>query len=486
MGLISACFLNPTLFIIFYITLSILTLNKKKLFISLQITLAIFLMIKSGYNLPNMEEGAKVGTIYFKISSITKSNSNFKSSLVYRGSGKLFKTIDGDIIGKNFPCAIRWPIKAGSEDIKKNGIYLIRGTLKSTKTGSYFFTPDKMAVWHPVKTLFNLAYTRYRVKETIKRYVASCIPEKKTKEFLSGIITGDFEDKIMQDSFSSLGLSHIMAISGFHFAIIAGICSYFLRFFLPQKYITIALTTLLSAYFLLIGPSPSILRAWAMCLITLFGFYSERPAISLNSLGVAILLIIFFDPMQCFSIGFIFSFLVTASILIWFEPINNFLDIILEKRPLSQILEMNIIDQHFYLTLAMAKKIAALSIAINIFAMPLTLFFFHRFPTLSLIYNLFIPFLVSISIFLFLLATIFYFSLPFLGVCLHMINANFTHFMLNFIYNVPTSLNFFIRVQSVPLSFIISYLILLFFLGIMIRERFRIKHSLVDQKSFFF
>ena len=55
------------------------------------------------------------------------------------------------------------------------------------------------------------------------------------------------------------------------------------------------------------------------------------------------------NPQIAYHIGFQFSFLATASILIFYNPINIALQSILPKRSLSDITTMNTLNQHGYI-----------------------------------------------------------------------------------------------------------------------------------------
>jgi len=97
------------------------------------------------------------------------------------------------------------------------------------------------------------------------------IPSARSASFLKGISTGDFEDHMMVMELGRFGLQHIMAISGFHFSLVALIISTLFAGFLPRKMASSTVIFLLSCYFLFLGCSPSILRAWVMIFVVLLG-----------------------------------------------------------------------------------------------------------------------------------------------------------------------------------------------------------------------
>ncbi|MFQ5729631.1 MAG: ComEC/Rec2 family competence protein, partial [Waddliaceae bacterium] len=335
----------------------------------------------------------------------------------------------------------------------------------------YYVVVKNDTLWHPVLGSWSIAEWRYSMKEGLKKTVFARIKNPRSAEVLSGIMTGDFEDRIMRMEFGKMGLQHLMAISGFHFALIAMMFSMLLRWIAPPKIATGILIILLSVYFVVLGGSPSISRAWVMCFIALMGFVAEKPSYALNSIGVAILFILFYDPLLCQTLGFQFSMVTTASILLWYPIIRVWVEKIFQKRHLGQMSKMSLIDQHCYCLLSVIKEGVALAVAVNLTALPMTLHLFEKFPFLSLLYNLFIPFLVSVSMFLFIIAGLSSVLLPPLGAILHSINSHFTHFMLNFVYNVPNTLNYNWRVSDFRAPHLIAYLCIIFLLGIFLNAR---------------
>jgi len=92
------------------------------------------------------------------------------------------------------------------------------------------------------------------------------------------------------------------------------------------------------------------------------------------------------------------------------------------------------------------------------------LYHFEQFPYFSIIYNLIFPFMISLSMLLLILGL----TLPFLPI-IHTINSHLTEFILNFAYNMPTTVDY--KFQHPGLSFdgMVIYLTLLFCLGVLLK-----------------
>ena len=76
----------------------------------------------------------------------------------------------------------------------------------------------------------------------------------------------------------------------------------------------------LFVYAFLSGWSASVVRACLMSAMILASFALEEESEPLNSLGLAALILLFLDPMNCFDIGFQLSFAAVAGILILYAP----------------------------------------------------------------------------------------------------------------------------------------------------------------------
>lgn len=429
------------------------------------------------YELPEPGLGGIEGTLFFEINSLTLGQTHFGKEWDYLGCGKKFYPTDtagSGSYGKNFPCSIHLPLKQNMERPSADRSYLIPGTLKKSKLGHYFFITDRSLPWKPIKETYSLAEARYNIKQKVKTFIQQRLGDFRTAEFLSGMITGQFEDRMMRAEFGKLGLQHLMAISGFHFALLGGILLFFLRIVFPLKAALLLLIVLMTLYFLLLGSCPSIVRAWIMTVVGLTGLLGEKRGAALNMLGVSFLFVLLYDPLLASTLGFQFSAGVTASILLFYPAAKFLLGKLILVRPLETMKRMPYFDQHCYCVLSSFREGLALALAVNVTAVPMTFYYFHKFPLMSLIYNLFIPFLVSCSIFFVLVASVTYSIFPLVGTFLFKITQLFSHYMLNFIYDAPEYLNINWYVDSLPLYILMFYLGAAFLGAILFNARDRV------------
>ncbi|KXB58975.1 ComEC/Rec2 family competence protein [Gemelliphila asaccharolytica] len=171
-----------------------------------------------------------------------------------------------------------------------------------------------------------------------------------------------FEEK---QNFSNLGISHLLAISGLHIATFLSIIYFFcsklkIREDIYKKIVFISLPL----YMLLTGLAPSVLRAGIMILIYIL--LVDKNIKALDSLLITFSLMLLYNPLYLYNIGFQLSFLVTFSLLMSYEFINS--------------------NDKYFLKLLKISLISTLS------SLPILIYNFYFFSYMALFSNLiFVP-----------------------------------------------------------------------------------------------
>lgn len=437
-----------------------------------------FLATSYGYvyithDLPHLPEEGVSGTAIFQVDSLSSTTTHIGKQWIYKGTIVRFESKDQSVVYKGLPAKI---VISQKEEIRRppaDTSYKVDGILKEGAPGNYLLKVKGDSPWHPVEGRFGLAEYRYLAKIAVGEYIQNHIKDPRNATFLTGIATGDFDDRLMRYEFSRFGLQHIMAISGFHFAIIAGILSMLLSLFFSLRKTFLILIVLLSSYFVFLGAGPSIMRAWITILIALLGFIAERKGSGLNSLGIALLAVVLYDPLVISGIGFQFSFATTAAILLLYGVLEPFSQKLFLKRRLSVMIRMSSLEQHIYFILATFRQAIALAVAVNLVALPMTLYYFQQFPIMSLLYNLFFPFMVSISMLLLIVGVL----LSTFGNAVHALNDMYTRFVLNFTYNAPPAMDYMWTTGEVSTELLIIYLSVVFFAAIGLRHKQEEQHE---------
>lgn len=216
--------------------------------------------------------------------------------------------------------------------------------------------------------LFN---TRDYVVKTIDKYIIGSNESALAKAMLIGYRVD--LDKDLVQAYSNAGVVHLIAISGLHLALVYGILFWItlqIPFFKKSKAIQLV-TILFCLWFFafLTGASPSVLRAAVMFSFISVGAIFNKRASIYNSLCVSAFVLLCFDPFLLWNVGFQLSYLAVLGIVILQKAIYSWL-----------YFKNKILD--------VSWKMASVSIAAQIFTVPLCFYYFHQLPLLFLIANL--------------------------------------------------------------------------------------------------
>ena len=117
-------------------------------------------------------------------------------------------------------------------------------------------------------------------------------------------------------AFRGSGVTHLLVVSGLHLSMVAAaVLLVFHRMRLGRRGAAALTMPVVVLFMLLIGDTPSVVRAGVMCLVGLAGRLSRSRADGLNSLGLAAILLLLYNPYMLFAAGFQLSFLAAAGVL---------------------------------------------------------------------------------------------------------------------------------------------------------------------------
>lgn len=134
---------------------------------------------------------------------------------------------------------------------------------------------------------------------------------------LNAMLLGERKDvpDFINQSMVHTGTVHILVVSGFNVGIVGFIVLLFLKVCrIPQRLRYIITASLLIFYCLMTGASVPVVRATIMGMVILISYLLKRQADIYNSLSLAALIILSFNPRQLFDIGFQLSFISVLSI----------------------------------------------------------------------------------------------------------------------------------------------------------------------------
>ncbi|GEM_PF-158186 len=146
--------------------------------------------------------------------------------------------------------------------------------------------------------------------------------------FLKAIIVGNRSglSENLKDDFVKTGTVHVIAISGLNVGLIAAIFLAFFRLLRVPRRFNLAVTALgLIFYSSVAGSDPPIIRAVIMFCIYAAGSIVKRDTDMLNSLSIAALAILLWNPKALYDPSFQLSFMALASTILFASFVNGIL-----------------------------------------------------------------------------------------------------------------------------------------------------------------
>jgi ComEC/Rec2-related protein len=192
---------------------------------------------------------------------------------------------------------------------------------------------------------------------------------------------------------------NIIAISGLHIALIAGILVSVLRVMrVSRSWCGGLVVPAIWLYTGATGWQPSAIRSAIMMTVIIGGWALKRPSDLLNSLAAAAFIILLWDPQQLFGASFQLSFFCVLSIGLLLPPIQRVCDRWLSADPLlpAELVphwRVGLNRPLRWLTTALATSLASW-----LGSLPLTAFYFHLLSPVTLLANLVIVPLSSLAL----------------------------------------------------------------------------------------
>lgn len=197
-----------------------------------------------------------------------------------------------------------------------------------------------------------------RAREAIGSRIDALFPDHADAArgiLLGGNPAGMNEDTIEQ--FRTVGIAHLLAVSGLHVGILAGSVLVLLRF-VRRLWLRVALLgTFLLAYAALTAFTPSVLRACVMLLCTLPAMPLRRRIDLPSSLSLAFVLVLLVRPFALWNASFQLSFLAVAGLALLMPVLRRSLSVLGES----------------------ASSAIASGLSVVIATMPATALFFGRY-----------------------------------------------------------------------------------------------------------
>ncbi len=156
--------------------------------------------------------------------------------------------------------------------------------------------------------------------------LAEVLPEPEAG-LAAGILIGlrDRVDRDLAAAFTTAGVSHVVAISGWNIAIVAAAVAAMTGRLGRRRRSVVTLAAIV-AYVAFAGGSASVVRAGLMAGVVLLARESGRAGRAAAALGWAVFLLLLVDPGLIGDAGFQLSSLATAGLILWASPITTWLE----------------------------------------------------------------------------------------------------------------------------------------------------------------
>ena len=177
----------------------------------------------------------------------------------------------------------------------------------------------------------------------------------------------------VREAYSRAGAMHVLAVSGLHIGIVYGVVAFLLGFLQRTRrgrlLHALACVATLWLFALVTGGSVSVMRAATMFTCVILAQASQRRANIFNTLALSAFLLLLINPYYLLSVGFQLSYLAVLGI-VYLQPRIY-----------------GLLECRFWLTDKL-WALTAVSIAAQLATLPISLYYFHQFPTYFWLANL--------------------------------------------------------------------------------------------------
>jgi len=218
----------------------------------------------------------------------------------------------------------------------------------------------------------------YPLKDRAQATIRALLPEPEAS-LLSGILLGRDSEipKDLWDAFNRTQTTHIIVISGFNIAIVAGLLSHLGQRILGRNRSLYFALSGIVLYTLFVGADPPVVRAAIMGSLYIIAIHLGRQAHALISLVVAAFLMTLLNPFTLWGLGFQLSFAATLGLILFVPSWQGWL--------------VSHLDSLSWGLLSSGLKVLGESIivtlAAQIWVLPIILHNFRQFSFVSLLSN---------------------------------------------------------------------------------------------------
>lgn len=213
-----------------------------------------------------------------------------------------------------------------------------------------------------------IARFTYHLRERSKELLTTAIKDGEARGIALALVLGvkDQLDERVREAYGRAGAMHVLAVSGLHIGIVYGVIAFLL---MPLRRIrwgrslhALLCILVLWLFALVAGGSVSVMRAATMFTCVIVADATQRRANIFNTLALSAFLLLLINPYYLLSVGFQLSYLAVLGI-VYLQP------------RIYRLFTSRywLVDKLWALT--------AVSVAAQIATLPISLYYFHQFPT---------------------------------------------------------------------------------------------------------
>ncbi|MCW3075152.1 MAG: ComEC family competence protein [Flaviaesturariibacter sp.] len=325
----------------------------------------------------------------------------YKEGVFYKAAGKLLVYFKKDAsalqLGYGSQVVIGRPLQEIRNSGNPGGFDYKRYSLFAGITHQVYLTPaDYKLLPQQNEQAFRRAifHSRKAIVRIFKENIAGAKEQGLAEALLIGY-KDDLDKKLVQ-SYTNTGVVHIIAISGLHLALIYSLLMWVTKLMKGRQlqwWRLLIVVSCLWVFSLLTGAQPSVLRAAVMFTAIASATVLKRRTSIYNTIALAAFLLLCWNPFWLWDVGFQLSFLAVLSIIIFYQPIYNW--VFIENKTVDYL-----------------WKLLAGSLAAQVLTLPICIYYFHQFPVLFLFANLLAVPLSGLIVYAEIILCVFHFIKP--------------------------------------------------------------------------
>ena len=219
-----------------------------------------------------------------------------------------------------------------------------------------------------------------RAVYALREKIAAIWPGGDTAAFVTAELTGDRSGMAEEDAavMTQAGVAHLLAVSGLHCAFLVSLLGLLLPVRRRALGAGLSMAVLLF-YMVMVGLTPSVVRACIMQIFLLAAPLLRRESDGLTSLSAALLVILLANPFAAAGVSLQLSFAATLGLVCFSQRLSGFFKGLYrgKKRPVRAVVSF------------VAANLSA-SLAAMVFTIPLTACYFNTFSLIAPLSNLLI------------------------------------------------------------------------------------------------